>query len=123
MPCSICGGIGHNKRTCPGIKNEKDIVPENNDDILAILYGEQELRELIIVNKIPIGLIDLFDYASNKANVGIIIKNGIERTANCIVFVPGIVNAYLNSAKSLSYDNNYRSVRPRGSFVVFHSFS
>lgn len=51
MPCSICGGIGHNKRTCPGIKNEKDIVPENND-ILAILYGEQELRELIIVNKI-----------------------------------------------------------------------
>ena len=103
MPCSICGGIGHNKRTCPGIKNEKDIVPENNDDILAILYGEQELRELIIVNKIPIGLIDLFDYASNKANVGIIIKNGIERTANCIVFVPGIVNAYLNSAKSLLF--------------------
>ncbi len=52
MPCSHCGGSGHNRRTCPEIKNKKDIVPENNDDILSILYGEQELRELIIINKI-----------------------------------------------------------------------
>lgn len=54
MPCSHCGGSGHNRRTCPEIKNKnkKDIVPENNDVILSILYGEQELRELIIVNKI-----------------------------------------------------------------------
>ena len=39
----------------------------------------QQYRFVIIVNKIPIGLIDLFDYASNKANVGIIIKKKYRR--------------------------------------------
>ena len=57
MPCSHCGQPGHNRRTCPQIKNSKEEKVEeeqldNNDGILSILYGEQELREFIIINKV-----------------------------------------------------------------------
>ena len=39
----------------------------------------QQYRFVITFNKIPIGLIDLFDYTNNKANVGIIIKKKYRR--------------------------------------------
>lgn len=45
----------------------------------TVIKIAQQYRFVIILNMIPIGLIDLFDYTSNKANVGIIIKKKYRR--------------------------------------------
>ena len=59
MPCSLCGGIGHNRRTCNTIIEEnvqgnlQENVPENIEDpIITLLISEQFIRNSLINNSI-----------------------------------------------------------------------
>ena len=65
MPCSICGEIGHNRRTCPNIQNEPINEPVNepinepvnepvNENYLfeTMIIMEKILRECIIDDKV-----------------------------------------------------------------------
>ena len=60
MPCSICGGIGHNRRTCTEnpqfipqpIPPEEPPPPKIDDGVFTMLIIENELRNIIIQNKI-----------------------------------------------------------------------
>ena len=48
MPCSKCGEIGHNARTCK--KNK--IIEDENDIIMTMIIVEEELRYLILNHKL-----------------------------------------------------------------------
>lgn len=59
MPCSLCGGIGHNRRTCNMIieenvqENLQENVQENIEDpIITLLISEQFIRKSLVNNAI-----------------------------------------------------------------------
>lgn len=58
--------------------NRKDLLDYIRKAKTTIKIAQQ-YRFVIIFNMVPIGLIDLFDYISDQANVGIIIKKKYRR--------------------------------------------
>ena len=58
--------------------NRKDLLDYIRKAKTTIKIAQQ-YRFVIIFNMVPIGLIDLFDYISDEANVGIIIKKKYRR--------------------------------------------